>query len=274
MLANAPELAEEGEGEDEGPVEWPYERKGTDGDGGSQLGTVDPHDKATVVLENDDALKRRPSTKSKSSPNSGRGSPTTWSALSSRAASRSEVNLAATATAETSPFAGSGSAAGLSKSGSLRRAKSKERIDGVAKLRKDPPPPVPSSPASRRVGAGVSGPDTDFTARRRRANKLSRFFGVGYQDLFNTMLFGLPGSPTRTSNEEPEAEPAVPPLPGGQQQQQQHEAPPRRSAGGTVVVMSGDGKAIDLRKSTTDWSAAVDQQDLRAMMGRLRALKA
>jgi hypothetical protein len=75
---------------------------------------------------------------------------------------------------------------------------------------------------------------------------------------------GSPGRPTGASNEEA----AVPPLPSSQ------EAPPRKSGGGTVVVVTDDGKEIDLRKSTADWSAAVDQQDLRAMMGRLRALKA
>jgi len=257
MLANAPELTEEGE--EEGPLEWPYEHKGPDGD--LQAGTVDPQDK--VTMEN--VFKRGASTKSKSSSSSsGRGSPNTSCSplgAASRAGSRSEVNLAPAA--ESSPV----STTGLTKSGSLRRAKSKERIDGVAKLRKDPPPPVPvpSSPvpgSSRRAGTG--GPEVDFTARRRRANKLSRFFGVGYQDLFNTMLFGIPGSPTSASNEEP----AVPPLPRLSQ-----EAPPRKSGGGTVVVMTDDGKEIDLRKSTTDWSAAVDQQDLKAMMGRLRALK-
>jgi len=252
MLANAQELAEEGE--DEAPVDWPYERKGTDGN--PQLGTVDPQDKATI----ENAFKRGASTKSKSSSSSGHGSPMSSSPLGpSRAGSRSEVNL--TATAEGSPPPTSG----LHKSGSLRRAKSKERIDGVAKLRKEPPPPVPSSPAaggSRR--AGSSGPEADFGARRRRANKLSRFFGVGYQDLFNTMLFGIPGSPAGGSSEEP----ALPPLPSSQ------EAPPRKSGGGTVTVMTDDGKEIDLRKSTADWSAAVDQQDLKAMMGRLRALKA
>jgi hypothetical protein len=253
MLASAPELAEEGE--DEGPVEWPYERKGTNAV--VQDGTVDPQDKVTI----ENSLRRGGSTKSRSSPNSGRCSPI-MSSLPlgvSRAASHSEVNLAATR--EHSPVL----TPGLTKSGSLRRAKSKERIDGVAKLRKDPPPPVPSPPSpgsSRR--AGTSGPDAEFTSRRRRANKLSRFFGVGYQDLFNTMLFGVPGSPTGASNEEA----AVPPLPSSQ------EAPPRKSGGGTVVVVTDDGKEIDLRKSTADWSAAVDQQDLRAMMGRLRALKA
>jgi hypothetical protein len=251
MLANAPELAEEGE--DEGPVEWPYERKGTGSN--VQLGTVDAHDKAKI----ENALKRGSSTKSKSGTSSGRGSPYMSSSPlgASRAASRSEVNLAA-------PADNSLVSSGLNRSGSLRRAKSKERIDGVAKLRKDPPPPppVPSPPTP---GSGrTSGPDGDFTARRQRANKLSRFFGVGYQDLFNTMLFGIPGSPTGGSSKEP----AVPPLPTSQ------EMPPRKSGGGTVVVTTDNGKEIDLRKSTTDWSAAVDQGDLQAMMGRLRALKA
>jgi hypothetical protein len=87
---------------------------------------------------------------------------------------------------------------------------------------------------------------------------LSRFFGVGYQDLFNTMLFGIPGSLASGSNDDPAVS---------------QEAPPRRSGGGTVVVTTDDGKEIDLRKSTMDWSASVDQQDLKAMMGRLRALK-
>lgn len=261
MLASAPELAEEGE--DEGPVEWPYERKGTEGT--VQDATVDPQDKATI----ENSLRRGASTKSKSSPSSGRGSPNISSSPLlgvSRAASRSDVNLAVTPP-EHSPI----STSSLTKSGSLRRAKSKERIDGVAKLRKDPPPPVPSPPpsgSSRRAGAGAgtSGPDAVFAARRRRANKLSRFFGVGYQDLFNTMLFGIPGSPTGASNST--EEPAVPPLPSSQ------EALPRKSTGGTVVVMTDDGKEIDLRRSALDWSAAVDQQDLKAMMGRLRALRA
>lgn len=245
MLANTPEVAEEGE--DEGPLEWPYERKGLDGD--LPLDTVDPQDKATI----EKALKRGASTKSKSRSSSGRGSPSLSASplgAVSRVGSRSEVNLVPTV--DGSPV----STSSLTRSGSLRRAKSKERIDGVAKLRKDPPPPVPSSPvpgSSRR--AGSSGQDAVFTTRRRRANKLSRFFGVGYQDLFNTMLFGIPGSPTSGSNEEATVS---------------QEAPPR---GGTVVVVTDDGKEIDLRKSTMDWSASVDQQDLKAMMGRLRALK-
>ena len=265
MLANTPELTEEGE--DEGPLEWPYERKGPDGD--LQPGAMDPQDKAAI----EKALKRGTSTKSKSSSSSGYGSPSmSPSPLGavSRVGSRSEVSLAPTA--ENPPL----SMSSLTKSGSLRRAKSKERIDGVAKLRKGPPPPVPSSPApgssgsgngsggsSRRAGTN-GGQDADFTARRRRANKLSRFFGVGYQDLFNTMLFGIPGSPTSASNEEP----AVRALPRLSQ-----EALPRRSGGGTVVVTTDDGKEIDLRKSTMDWSVSVDQHDLKAMMGRLRALK-
>jgi len=267
MLASAPELAEEGE--EEGPVEWPYERKGTEGT--VQDGAVDPQDKATV----ENLLKRGASTKSKSSPSSGRGSPNISSSPLlgvSRASSRSDVNLAVTPP-EHSPV----STSGLTKSGSLRRAKSKERIDGVARLRKDPPPPVPTSGSSRRAGA--SGPEEDFAARRRRANKLSRFFGVGYQDLFNTMLFGIPGSPTgashSNSNPNPnpnEEQPAVPPLPLPLPRSSQ-EAPPRKSGGGTVVVMTDDGKEIDLRRSALDWSAAVDQQDLKAMMGRLRALR-
>jgi hypothetical protein len=268
MLASAPELAEEGE--EEGPVEWPYERKGTEGN--VEDGSMDPQEKAAI----ENSLRRRVSTKSKSksSPSSGRGSPNIGSSPllgMSRASSRSDVNLTLTPP-EYSPV----SPSGLTKTGSLRRAKSKERVDGVAKLRKDPPPPVPS-PGSSRLG-GTSGPDADFTARRRRANKLSKFFGVGYQDLFNTMLFGIPGSPTGASsfnsnshsNSHSNEEPAVPPLPPSGQ-----EAPPRKSGGGgTVVVMTDDGKEIDLRKSTLDWSAAVDQQDLNAMMGRLRALRA
>jgi len=257
MLASAPELAEEGE--EEGPVEWPYERKGTEGT--VQDGAVDPQDKATV----ENLLKRGASTKSKSSPSSGRGSPNISSSPLlgvSRASSRSDVNLAVTPP-EYSPV----STSGLTKAGSLRRAKSKERIDGVARLRKDPPPPVPTPGSSRRAGA--SGPEEDFAARRRRANKLSRFFGVGYQDLFNTMLFGIPGSPTGASHSN-EEQPAVPPLPLPRSSQ---EAPPRKSGGGTVVVMTDDGKEIDLRRSALDWSAAVDQQDLKAMMGRLRALR-
>lgn len=246
MLASAPELAEEGE--DEGPVEWPYERKGTEDI--VQDGTVDPQDKATI----ENSLRRGASTTSKASSSSGRGSPNiSPSPLLgvSRASSHSDVNLTVTPP-EHSPT----SMSGLTKSGSLRRAKSKERIDGVARLRKEPPPPVPSR---------TSGPDADFAARRRRANKLSRFFGVGYQDLFNTMLFGIPGSPSGGANNE---EPVVPPLPSSQ------EALPRKSGGGTVVVVTDDGKEIDLRKSTVDWGAAVDQQDLKAMMGRLRALRA
>src|SRR5258706_1118670 len=195
MLASAPELAEEGE--EEGPVEWPYERNGTEGI--VQDGAVDPQDKATI----ENSLRREVSTKSKSGLSSGRGSPNiSPSPLLgvSRASSRSDVNLAVTPP-EHSPT----STSGLTKSGSLRRAKSKERIDGVAKLRKDPPPPVPSPPS------GTSGPDADFTARRRRANKLSRFFGVGYQDLFNTMLFGIPGSPSGASNLNTNEESVVPP---------------------------------------------------------------
>ena len=251
MLASAPELAEEGE--DEGPVEWPYERNGTGGI--VQDGAVDPQDKATI----ENSLRREASTKSKSGLSSGRGSPNISSSPLlgvSRASSRSDVNLAVTPP-EPSPT----STSGLTKSGSLRRAKSKERIDGVAKLRKDPPPPVPSPPP------GTSGPDADFTARRRRANKLSRFFGVGYQDLFNTMLFGFPGSPSGAPNLNTNEESVVPPLPSSQ------EAQPRKS-GGTVVVTTDDGKEIDLRKSALDWGAAVDNHDLKAMMGRLRALKA
>ena len=249
MLASAPELTEEGE--DEGPVEWPYERKGTEGI--VQDGTVGPQDKATI----ENSLRRGASTKSKASSSSDRGSPNiSPSPLLgvSRASSRSDVNLAVTPP-EHSPT----STSGLTKSGSLRRAKSKERIDGVARLRKEPPPPVPSR---------TSGPDTDFAARRRRANKLSKFFGVGYQDLFNTMLFGIPGSPSGALNVNTNGEPVVPPLPGSQ------EALPRKSGAGTVVVVTDDGKEIDLRKSTVDWGAAVDQQDLKAMMGRLRALRA
>jgi hypothetical protein len=164
MLASAPELAEEGE--EEGPVEWPYERKGTEGN--VEDGSMDPQEKAAI----ENSLRRRVSTKSKSksSPSSGRGSPNIGSSPllgMSRASSRSDVNLTLTPP-EYSPV----SPSGLTKTGSLRRAKSKERVDGVAKLRKDPPPPVPS-PGSSRLG-GTSGPDADFTARRRRANKLSQ----------------------------------------------------------------------------------------------------
>jgi hypothetical protein len=56
---------------------------------------------------------------------------------------------------------------------------------------------------------GMKSHDTNFSARRRRAHKLSRFFGLGYDDLFNVMVY----ENASTGGQSSLLVPPVPPLP-------------------------------------------------------------
>ena len=127
--------------------------------------------------------------------------------------------------------------------------------------------------------------DQKFSARRRRANKLSKFFGVGYQDLFNSLVYSTASFDAQSPTDIP---PPVPPLPssvdnrpalnrsnllvpgpstyGGQ-------AGNNGARGGTVLVETDAGKSTVLRTST-NIAADVDAEDMSEVMARLRALKA
>ncbi|KIM32028.1 hypothetical protein M408DRAFT_327389 [Serendipita vermifera MAFF 305830] len=131
--------------------------------------------------------------------------------------------------------------------------------------------------------------DQQFVARRRRAKKLSRFFGVGYNDLFNTLVYedGL--------NEQFDqgAESPPPPLPqasfprsgvdppGRSDSLSPHRLPSAAPSsyrgtgrGGTVMVQTDSGKAPTVLRTSANLAADVDAADLGEMMARLRALRA
>ncbi|CAG7854141.1 SubName: Full=Uncharacterized protein {ECO:0000313/EMBL:CCA68941.1} [Serendipita indica DSM 11827] len=126
--------------------------------------------------------------------------------------------------------------------------------------------------------------DQQFSARRRRANKLSKFFGVGYQDLFNTMVYGTASLDTQSSTD---ASPPVPQLPASAETRM----PSNRSnllvpgssshggqagatcRGGTVLVETDAGRSTVLRTST-NLAADVDAEDMSEVMTKLRSLKA
>lgn len=144
------------------------------------------------------------------------------------------------------------------------------RDDGPSKIRKEPPP----SPAGKQ----------EFAVRRRRATKLSRFFGVGYQELFNTMLYGDDSGPTAPGPAPVPDSVAVPPntpqpaqLSRGKSSASHSRANSgsagTRRTGGTVSVQTDAGKSTVLRTSTHS-AADIDAEDLNKMLARLRALKA
>jgi hypothetical protein len=151
------------------------------------------------------------------------------------------------------------------------------------------PPPLSIAVASSTDGYNVtkgstrplkspSGLDSQFSARRRRANKLSKFFGVGYNDLFNSMVYGIgtvdspSGIPPVPSNvASPSSSRSNPPSAWNNS----HLAVPSASGGrgGAVTVETDTGKNTVLRTST-NLAADVDAEDLHEVMARLRALRA
>lgn len=121
--------------------------------------------------------------------------------------------------------------------------------------------------------------DAQFSVRRRRANKLSRFFGVGYNDLWNALIYSEdPQFSTATV-------PPVPALPGASPLAPKA-GPSSSNASRTnlvvpsnglsrsgTVVQTDTGKATVLRTSA-NFAADIDAEDLGEVMDRLRALKA
>ncbi|KAG8771365.1 hypothetical protein FRC16_005943, partial [Serendipita sp. 398] len=128
--------------------------------------------------------------------------------------------------------------------------------------------------------------DKEFAARRRRANKLSKFFGANYQELFTSMIYGaeehvLSDSPQghpplSTSGKGPRDNvPGVTgrtnlAVPGMTVQGGPVTGNPKS---GTVLVQTDRGKATVLRTST-NLAADVDAEDMGEVLARLRALKA
>lgn len=142
----------------------------------------------------------------------------------------------------------------------------------------------------RSAGPRPNGPssalDRQFASRRRRAKKLSRFFGVGYNDLFNTLVYEEgqgnrqdlsldhrpPPLPTEISNTDMATAATSDPHP--------NRVPAPSSAyraaglGGTVLVQTDNGKKATVLRTSTNMAADVDANDLGEMMARLRALRA
>jgi hypothetical protein len=125
--------------------------------------------------------------------------------------------------------------------------------------------------------------DAQFSARRRRAHKLSRFFGVGYNDLFNVMVYETAAADGQSS-----LAPPVPLLPSSSSPSTPNAGPssashtnltvPGTSGGngvrsGTVLVQTDAGKSTVLRTSS-NFAADIDADDLGEVMARLRALRA
>jgi hypothetical protein len=124
-----------------------------------------------------------------------------------------------------------GSPSGAQRSASL--SNSVTAYDNNPKPKKDSSARPKSPPRER-----------EFSSRRRRAHKLSRFFGVNYNDLFNSMVYG------------PEFQgdiPAVPPLPSGS-------PVPPSSSGSNVTKMSGPPSAWSGPKRTTSIKTNNDPQ--------------
>ncbi|KAG8826522.1 hypothetical protein FRC17_008195 [Serendipita sp. 399] len=145
---------------------------------------------------------------------------------------------------------------------------------------------IQSDQKAKNVPPALKSPskDREFAARRRRANKLSKFFGVGYQDLFTSMVY-------EAEDQFPADSPPVPPLPASARGSRTN-APSATNIranltvpgmqgvpvtgnpkSGTVLVQTDKGKATVLRTST-NLAADIDADDLENVMSRLRALKA
>ena len=123
--------------------------------------------------------------------------------------------------------------------------------------------------------------DRQFSARRRRAKKLSRFFGVEYNNLFNALVY----DDGTANKQEPESE-RVPALLTDTVNAvttdvaQNHIAGPALSSyrgmgqGGTVLVQTENGRKATVLRTSANVAADVDANDLGEVMARLRALKA
>jgi hypothetical protein len=143
---------------------------------------------------------------------------------------------------------------------------------------------------NRRQQQGVPQPkgpssalDHQFASRRRRAKKLSRFFGVEYNDLFNTLVYeeGLGNRQDSTVDhppptEFPETDTATEANSG--LSPNRLAAPPSAyrptGRGGTVLVQTDNSKKATVLRTSTNMAADVDEEDLGEMMARLRALRA
>jgi len=138
-------------------------------------------------------------------------------------------------------------------------------------------------PAAPRPKGPSSALDRQFASRRRRAKKLSRFFGVQYNDLFNTLVYeeGLgnrqdPALDHPVPTEFPETDTATE---AASSLSANHLAAPPSAyrptgRGGTVLVQTDNSKKATVLRTSTNMAADVDEDDLGEMMARLRALRA
>jgi hypothetical protein len=147
--------------------------------------------------------------------------------------------------------------------------------EGNGQNKKQPAVPQPKGPSSAL--------DRQFASRRRRAKKLSRFFGVQYNDLFNTLVYeeGLgnredPASDHPLPTEFADTDTATEATSG--LSANRLAAPPSAyrptGRGGTVLVQTDNNKKATVLRTSTNMAADVDGDDLGEMMARLRALRA
>jgi hypothetical protein len=145
--------------------------------------------------------------------------------------------------------------------------------DSVTKIKRAQLTPGMKSPSG----------NAQFSARRRRAHKLSRFFGVGYNDLFNVLVYETAAADGQSS-----LAPPVPLLPSSSSPSTPNAGPSSASRtnltvpgtsgdngirSGTVLVQTDAGKSTVLRTSS-NFAADIDADDLGEVMARLRALRA